>query len=161
MIVDDNRDAADSLSMLLQFEGRRTLCAYSGEQALQDVAAFDPQLVLLDIGLPGLDGYEVARRLKTIVARAARDRAERLWPGRRPAALGRCGLRCAPASSPSTSTRSKACSRGCNYSLSLYARARLRVLDRELRADRPRALAHRLQPAAGVDAGRRNRRPAR
>jgi signal transduction histidine kinase/DNA-binding NarL/FixJ family response regulator len=66
MIVDDNRDAADSLSMLLQFEGRRTLCAYSGEQALQDVVAFDPQLVLLDIGLPGLDGYEVARRLKTI-----------------------------------------------------------------------------------------------
>jgi PAS domain S-box-containing protein len=66
MIVDDNRDAADSLSMLLQFEGRHTLCAYSGEQALQDVVAFDPQLVLLDIGLPGLDGYEVARRLKRI-----------------------------------------------------------------------------------------------
>ncbi len=66
MIVDDNRDAADSLSMLLQFEGRHTLCAYSGEQALQDFVAFDPQLVLLDIGLPGLDGYEVARRLKTI-----------------------------------------------------------------------------------------------
>ncbi len=66
LIVDDNRDAADSLSMLLQFEGRRTLCAYSGEQGLQEVAAFDPQVVLLDIGLPGLDGYEVARRLKTI-----------------------------------------------------------------------------------------------
>ncbi len=64
LIVDDNRDAADSLAMLLQFEGRRTLCAYSGEEALQEVAAFDPQLVLLDIGLPGLDGYEVARRLK-------------------------------------------------------------------------------------------------
>ena len=64
MIVDDNRDAADSLSMLLQFEGRRTLCAYSGEEALQEFGAFDPQLVLLDIGLPGLDGYEVARRLK-------------------------------------------------------------------------------------------------
>jgi signal transduction histidine kinase len=66
MIVDDNRDAADSLSMLLQFEGRRTLCAYSGEQALQDVVAFDPHIVLLDIGLPGLDGYEVARRLKAM-----------------------------------------------------------------------------------------------
>ena len=64
MIVDDNRDAADSLAMLLQFEGRRTLCAYSGEQALQEFGAFDPQLVLLDIGLPGVDGYEVARRLK-------------------------------------------------------------------------------------------------
>ena len=69
MIVDDNRDAADSLSMLLQFEGRHTLCAYSGEQALEDVAAFDPQIVLLDIGLPGLDGYEVARRLRSIAPR--------------------------------------------------------------------------------------------
>jgi signal transduction histidine kinase len=69
MIVDDNRDAADSLSMLLQFEGRHTLCAYSGEQALEDVSAFDPQIVLLDIGLPGLDGYEVARRLKSIAPR--------------------------------------------------------------------------------------------
>jgi signal transduction histidine kinase len=64
LIVDDNRDAADSLAMLLQFEGQQTRCAYSGESALQEVAAFDPQLVLLDIGLPGLDGYEVARRLK-------------------------------------------------------------------------------------------------
>jgi signal transduction histidine kinase len=64
LIVDDNRDAADSLAMLLQFEGRQTRCAYSGEAALQEVATFDPQLVLLDIGLPGLDGYEVARRLK-------------------------------------------------------------------------------------------------
>jgi signal transduction histidine kinase len=64
LIVDDNRDAADSLAMLLQFDGRQTLCAYSGEAALQQVAAFEPQLVLLDIGLPGLDGYEVARRLK-------------------------------------------------------------------------------------------------
>jgi signal transduction histidine kinase len=64
LIVDDNRDAADSLAMLLQFEGRQTLCAYSGEAALQQVAAYEPQLVLLDIGLPGLDGYEVARRLK-------------------------------------------------------------------------------------------------
>jgi CheY-like chemotaxis protein len=64
LVVDDNRDAADSLAMLLQFEGRETQCAYSGEEALQGVAKFGPQLVLLDIGLPGLDGYEVARRLK-------------------------------------------------------------------------------------------------
>jgi len=66
LIVDDNRDAADSLAMLLQYEGRQTLCAYSGEAALEQVAAFDPQLVLLDIGLPGLDGYQVARRLKAL-----------------------------------------------------------------------------------------------
>jgi PAS domain S-box-containing protein len=64
LIVDDNRDAADSLAMLLQFEGRQPLCVYSGEQALEVLSAFQPQLVLLDIGLPGLDGYEVARRMK-------------------------------------------------------------------------------------------------
>ena len=67
LIVDDNRDAADSLAMLLQFEGRQTLCVYSGEEAIEQLAAFDPQLVLLDIGLPGIDGYEVARRLKAAV----------------------------------------------------------------------------------------------
>jgi signal transduction histidine kinase/DNA-binding response OmpR family regulator len=66
MIVDDNRDAADSLAMLLQFEGRQTLCAYSGEEALEQFVSFHPQLVLLDIGLPGIDGYETARRLKAV-----------------------------------------------------------------------------------------------
>jgi PAS domain S-box-containing protein len=64
LVVDDNRDAADSLAMLLRFEGRETLCVYSGEEALRALAPFGPQLVLLDIGLPGLDGYEVARRMK-------------------------------------------------------------------------------------------------
>jgi signal transduction histidine kinase/CheY-like chemotaxis protein len=66
LIVDDNRDAADSLAMLLRLEGRETLSAYSGEEALRALRPFNPQLVLLDIGLPGLDGYEVARRLKAI-----------------------------------------------------------------------------------------------
>jgi signal transduction histidine kinase len=65
LVVDDNRDAADSLAMLLRFEGRETLCVYSGEEALCALAPFGPQLVLLDIGLPGLDGYEVARRMKS------------------------------------------------------------------------------------------------
>jgi PAS domain S-box-containing protein len=70
MIVDDNRDAADSLALLLQLEAHATLTAYSGEDALSRVASFDPQFVLLDIGLPEMDGYEVARRLKTLVPRA-------------------------------------------------------------------------------------------
>jgi CheY-like chemotaxis protein len=70
MIVDDNRDAADSLSLLLQLEDHATLTAYSGEDALSLVASFDPQFVLLDIGLPQMDGYEVARRLKTLVPQA-------------------------------------------------------------------------------------------
>lgn len=70
LIVDDNRDAADSLSLLLQLEDHATLTAYSGEEALARVASFDPQFVLLDIGLPEMDGYEVARRLKTLAPKA-------------------------------------------------------------------------------------------
>jgi signal transduction histidine kinase/CheY-like chemotaxis protein len=64
MIVDDNVDAADSLALLLSLEGHETVCVYSAAAALQRVAAFAPDVVLLDIGLPDTDGYEVARRLR-------------------------------------------------------------------------------------------------
>jgi CheY-like chemotaxis protein len=70
MIVDDNRDAADSLALLLQLEAHATVTAYSGANALEQATSFDPQFVLLDIGLPEMDGYEVARRLKLICPRA-------------------------------------------------------------------------------------------
>ncbi|WP_116810057.1 response regulator [Steroidobacter cummioxidans] len=70
MIIDDNRDAADSLALLLQLEAHATLTAYSGATALDQAEGFDPQFVLLDIGLPEMDGYEVARRLKAICPRA-------------------------------------------------------------------------------------------
>ncbi|HEY0682960.1 MAG TPA: response regulator [Steroidobacter sp.] len=70
MIVDDNRDAADSLALLLQLEEHATLTAYSSADALRQAGTFDPHFVLLDIGLPEMDGYEVARRLKTIIPRA-------------------------------------------------------------------------------------------
>ncbi len=70
MIVDDNRDAADSLALLLQLEAHATLATYSGADALARAASFDPQFVLLDIGLPEMDGYEVARRLKALIPRA-------------------------------------------------------------------------------------------
>lgn len=70
LIVDDNRDAADSLALLLQLEEHVTLTAYSSADALTQAATFDPQFVLLDIGLPELDGFEVARRLKTMIPQA-------------------------------------------------------------------------------------------
>lgn len=70
LIVDDNRDAADSLALLLQLEDHATLAVYSGPDALTQAAAFEPQFVLLDIGLPEMDGYEVARRMKDIVPEA-------------------------------------------------------------------------------------------
>ncbi|SDR60216.1 hybrid sensor histidine kinase/response regulator [Paraburkholderia tuberum] len=62
LIVDDNSDAALSLAMILDAHDVRT--AHSGEEALQIAAAFEPQIVFLDLGLPGISGYEVARRLR-------------------------------------------------------------------------------------------------
>ena len=70
MIVDDNRDAADALELLLALEGHTTLAVYSSEEALKHAPDFDPQFVLLDIGLPQMDGYEVARRLKSLTPQA-------------------------------------------------------------------------------------------
>jgi signal transduction histidine kinase len=66
LIVDDNEDAADSLKMVLGLDGHQVATAYNGEQALAQAQAFKPEVVLLDIGLPGLDGYEVARRLREL-----------------------------------------------------------------------------------------------
>ncbi|MBV8783431.1 MAG: response regulator, partial [Gammaproteobacteria bacterium] len=63
LIVDDNEDAADSLAMVLRLDGHTVETVYTGQQALARVATRRPRVVLLDIGLPGLDGYEVARRL--------------------------------------------------------------------------------------------------
>lgn len=64
LVVDDNKDAASALSMLLQAMGHETAEAHDGPEALDVARAFRPELVLLDIGLPTLDGYEVARRLR-------------------------------------------------------------------------------------------------
>jgi PAS domain S-box-containing protein len=64
LIVDDNEDAADSLGMVLGLDGHEVVAAYNGEQALERAQAFRPDVVLLDIGLPGVDGYEVARRIR-------------------------------------------------------------------------------------------------
>lgn len=66
MIVDDNVDAADSLALLLSLEGHEVTCAYSGAEALLRVGGCTPDVVLLDIGLPITDGYEVARRLREL-----------------------------------------------------------------------------------------------
>ncbi|WP_244817983.1 PAS domain-containing protein [Caballeronia sp. Lep1P3] len=63
LVVDDNRDAADSLAMLCESEGHVTRVAYSSEEALRAVP-FEADVALLDIGLPDIDGYELARRLR-------------------------------------------------------------------------------------------------
>jgi PAS domain S-box-containing protein len=64
LIVDDNLDTADSIAMLLERSGHEVTVAYSAEKALEVAAEFQPEVVLLDIGLPEMDGYEVARRLR-------------------------------------------------------------------------------------------------
>jgi signal transduction histidine kinase/ActR/RegA family two-component response regulator len=64
LVVDDNRDAADSLGMLLRVTGNEPRTAYDGAEAVAVAGEFRPDVVLLDIGLPKLNGYEVARRVR-------------------------------------------------------------------------------------------------
>ena len=66
LIVDDNVDSADSLAMVLNFDGHETQRVYTARDALERTQSFRPDIVLLDIGLPEIDGYEVARRLRAI-----------------------------------------------------------------------------------------------
>ncbi len=71
LVVDDNADAADSLAWLLRRWGHEVRTAHDGLAGLKEALAHRPQIVLLDIGLPGLDGYEVARRLRVELGRQA------------------------------------------------------------------------------------------
>ena len=64
LIVDDNRDATDSMAMLLAMEGYDVRVAYDGPQALDAVRTARPDVILLDIGLPGMDGFQVAQRVR-------------------------------------------------------------------------------------------------
>ncbi|MDP3294621.1 MAG: CHASE3 domain-containing protein [Nevskia sp.] len=64
LVVDDNEDSAASLAMLLDLNGNQTAMAHDGLEALRQVDSFRPAVVLLDLGLPKLNGYEVARRIR-------------------------------------------------------------------------------------------------
>src|SRR5262249_49832758 len=66
LVGDDNRDAADCLQLLLRFEGHRVETANDGTQALAVAERLRPQAVLLDLGLPQMDGFEVAGRLRQL-----------------------------------------------------------------------------------------------
>jgi CheY-like chemotaxis protein/two-component sensor histidine kinase len=65
LIAEDNIDAGDSLSLLLRLHGHEVVVARTGPSALEVASAFRPNVVLLDIGLPGMDGYQVAQRLRS------------------------------------------------------------------------------------------------
>ena len=64
LVVDDNRDAAESLAMLLKLSGHEVHTAHDGLEAVEAAAKFQPDVILLDIGLPRLNGYEAARRIR-------------------------------------------------------------------------------------------------
>ncbi len=68
LVVEDNPDGAESLRLLLGLYGHRAEVAGDGAAALAAARQFSPDVVLLDIGLPGMDGYEVARRLRDDLA---------------------------------------------------------------------------------------------
>lgn len=74
LVVDDNVDAASSLAMLLGLDGHATRVAHCGLDALAAVAEFEPHTVLLDLGLPDISGYEVARRLRAMRALPSQPR---------------------------------------------------------------------------------------
>jgi PAS domain S-box-containing protein len=84
LLVEDNADAAEAATLLLQALGHRVHVVYDGIAALQAARAMLPDVMLVDIGLPGIDGYEVARRVRArscSPAHGARG-ADRLWPRR-------------------------------------------------------------------------------
>jgi CheY-like chemotaxis protein len=72
LIVDDHRNAADSLAALLRLTGHVAHPVYSATEALGQVKTLDPDIFLLDLALPDLDGYELARRLRTVAKKEAR-----------------------------------------------------------------------------------------
>ncbi len=64
LIADDNKDAADSLAILLRMDGHEITVVHDGRQAMATIESFRPEVALLDIGMPGLNGYEVARQVR-------------------------------------------------------------------------------------------------
>ena len=64
LVVDDNHDSALSQAMMLSIMGHETRTAHDGESAVAEAESFLPEVVLLDIGLPKLNGYEVAQRIR-------------------------------------------------------------------------------------------------
>jgi CheY-like chemotaxis protein len=65
LVVDDNPDAGDSLGSILELLGAQVRVARGGPEALETFAGYRPSVVLLDIGMPGMNGYEVARAIRT------------------------------------------------------------------------------------------------
>ncbi len=72
LVVDDNHDAADSIAEILRMYGHEAGVAYHADEAMQLAAVFAADLILLDLGLPGIDGFELARRLRCVLPATTR-----------------------------------------------------------------------------------------
>lgn len=72
LVVDDYHDCADSLAMLLRMQGYDVLVAYGGQAALEAAVSYQPDVAFLDLGMPGMSGWEVARRLRHLGLRVAK-----------------------------------------------------------------------------------------
>lgn len=68
LVADDNRDAAETLGMLLRLDGHEVLLANDGLEAVDVYTRLRPQIAILDIGMPGLSGYQVAQRIRELAA---------------------------------------------------------------------------------------------
>ena len=66
LVVDDNADAADSLAKLLQAHGFETAVAHGGMAGIELAATFNPDVFILDLSMPGMDGYQLARTLRDV-----------------------------------------------------------------------------------------------
>jgi CheY-like chemotaxis protein len=64
MVIDDNQDAAETCALLLELSGHRVKTAFTGTRALELAQAFEPDALLIDIGLPDITGYELARKAR-------------------------------------------------------------------------------------------------
>jgi CheY-like chemotaxis protein len=66
LVIDDNSEAADISAELLELHGYQTTVAYSGLTGLEAARTFQPHAILLDLGMPGMDGYQVASALRAV-----------------------------------------------------------------------------------------------
>ena len=100
LVVDDNRDTADALAWLLQSIGHEARTAYDGPAALLAVARHSPEVIIQDLGMPDMGGYEIARRVRKLsvarhamlVALTGTARAD-AWPAAREAGFDRLLLK--------------------------------------------------------------------
>lgn len=70
LVVDDNVDAADAVAVLLETDGHEVRTAYTGRDAIRDAVAWEPDAMILDIGLPDMTGHDLARHIRALCLRS-------------------------------------------------------------------------------------------